>query len=184
MIDLLQTNAKICFTAAGQTFHEGKLLLVRHRKLDLWLAPGGHLDPGELPHVGAEREVYEETGVKVQTYDPNPLLESTTSTYVPSPIISNVHWVCEENYRRRMRDGNSYQRDPQWQKGCEQHLGFIYLMRAVDSTSLTINERESTDIGWFSEQEISALQTTGDLKREFYYGFRLMATTHQELNQG
>lgn len=182
MVDLLNVNAKICFTAAGQTFHEGKLLLVRHRKLNLWLAPGGHLDYGELPHLGAEREVYEETGVKVQAYDPNALLESITSTYIPSPIISNVHWVCEENYQKRLRDGDAYQRDAQWQKGCEQHVGFIYLMRAIDSISLKINERESTDIGWFGEDEIQALQTTEDLKREFYYGFSLMATTHQELN--
>ena len=180
----LKTDAKICFTAAGQTFHEGKLLLVRHRKLGVWLAPGGHLDPGELPHLGAEREVFEETGVIVQALDPNTVLESTTSTYIPSPIICNVHWVCEENYRRRIQDGDSYQRDPKWQKGCEQHLGFVYLMRAIDSVSLKINDRESTGIGWFSEHEITALQTTEDLKREFSYGFRLIATMPQEPIRG
>lgn len=174
MVDLIKDRAKICYTAAGQTFHEGKLLLVRHRKLNLWLAPGGHLDPGELPHLGAEREVFEETGVKVMAFDPNQLLASTTSTYIPSPIISNVHWVCEENYQRRHRDGDTYQRDAQWQKGCEQHLGFVYLMRVIGSTAVAINERESTDIGWFAENEIDALQTTEDLKREFHYGFSLL----------
>ncbi len=184
MVNLLTANAKICFTAAGQTFHEGKLLLVRHRKLDLWLAPGGHLDPGELPHLGAEREVFEETGVTVQAFDRTILLESTTSTYIPSPIISNVHWVCEENYQRRLQDGDSYQRDSQWQKGCEQHVGFVYLMRAIDSVTLKINDRESTDIGWFSEHEIGALHTTEDLKREFYYGFQLIETMPQVLIQG
>lgn len=175
MIDLISFNAKICFTAAGQVYHDNKLLLVRHRKLNLWLAPGGHLDPEELPHIGAEREVFEETGVKAIAFDPNPLLVSTTSTYIPSPIISNVHWVCEENYQRRLRDGDAYKRDPQWQKGCEQHLGFVYLMRVIGSTSVTFNERESTDIGWFTQEEISALHTTEDLKREFNYGFSLMA---------
>lgn len=175
MIDLLQAKAKICFTAAGQVYHDNKLLLVRHRKLNLWLAPGGHLDPEELPHLGAEREVFEETGVKVVAFDPNPLLTSTSSTYIPSPIISNVHWVCEENYQRRLRDGDGYQRDPQWQKGCEQHLGFVYLMKVIGSTSVAINERESTDIGWFTQEEIATLHTTEDLKREFNYGFTLMA---------
>ncbi|MCA9372860.1 NUDIX domain-containing protein, partial [Candidatus Woesebacteria bacterium] len=64
MPDLISKQAKLCYTAAGQVFHDGKLLLVKHRKLGFWLAPGGHLDPEELPHLGAEREVFEETGIR------------------------------------------------------------------------------------------------------------------------
>lgn len=175
MLDLISFNAKICYTAAGQVFHDGKLLLVKHRKLGIWLAPGGHLDPEELPHVGAEREVFEETGIQARVFDVNSLLPSTNSQYVPSPIISNVHWVCEENYRRRKRDGENYEVDPSWGKPCEQHLGFVYLMRVVEKAELVADERESTDIGWFTQEEISALHTTEDLKREFNYGFSLMA---------
>ncbi len=174
MIDLLKDHAKICYTAAGQVFHEGKLLLVKHRKLGIWLAPGGHLDPEELPHMGAEREVFEETGILARAFDVHPLLPSTNSQYVPSPIISNVHWVCEENYRRRQRDGESYEVDPAWGKPCEQHLGFVYLMQVVEQAKLVADERESTDIGWFAEDQIHTLQTTPDLKRELLYGFSLI----------
>ncbi len=40
------------------------LLLILHRKLGLWLQPGGHIDPGdELAALAARREVMEETGV-------------------------------------------------------------------------------------------------------------------------
>jgi len=40
------------------------LLLIFHRKLRLWLQPGGHFEPGDLDHVGAaRREVSEEVGL-------------------------------------------------------------------------------------------------------------------------
>ena len=40
-------------------------MLHLHRKLGMWLPPGGHIEPGELPDEAAVREVLEETGVKV-----------------------------------------------------------------------------------------------------------------------
>ncbi len=41
----------------------GRVLLHRHKRLGLWLQPGGHLDPGESPAEAAMRETREETGV-------------------------------------------------------------------------------------------------------------------------
>ncbi|MGI8794866.1 MAG: NUDIX hydrolase [Acidimicrobiales bacterium] len=41
------------------------VVLHRHRKLGLWLQPGGHIDTGELPWDGALREAAEETGLDV-----------------------------------------------------------------------------------------------------------------------
>ncbi|MGH7911538.1 MAG: NUDIX domain-containing protein [Candidatus Dormibacteraceae bacterium] len=40
----------------------GTLLHV-HKRLGLWLQPGGHVDPGEDPPEAARREVEEETGI-------------------------------------------------------------------------------------------------------------------------
>ena len=37
-------------------------LLVLHRKVGLWLQPGGHIDAGETPEQAALRETLEETG--------------------------------------------------------------------------------------------------------------------------
>ena len=41
----------------------GRLLLARHSDGDLWVLPGGALDPGESPADTAIRETWEETGL-------------------------------------------------------------------------------------------------------------------------
>lgn len=39
------------------------VLLVHNRALNRFLAPGGHVDPGEMPAEAAQRELREETGL-------------------------------------------------------------------------------------------------------------------------
>ena len=43
-----------------------RVLLVKPNYRDYWAMPGGIIDPGEAPHECAEREVVEETGLKIQ----------------------------------------------------------------------------------------------------------------------
>jgi 8-oxo-dGTP pyrophosphatase MutT (NUDIX family) len=52
------------FCVAVFVVHDGRVLLHRHRKLNRWLPPGGHIEPNELPDEAALREVLEETGVR------------------------------------------------------------------------------------------------------------------------
>ncbi len=54
------------FTVAVFVVWEGKVLLHLHRKLGMWLPPGGHIERDELPDDAAVREVYEETGLRVE----------------------------------------------------------------------------------------------------------------------
>ena len=54
------------FTVAVFVAWEGKVLLHRHRKLGMWLPPGGHIEENELPDDAATREVFEETGLRVE----------------------------------------------------------------------------------------------------------------------
>jgi 8-oxo-dGTP pyrophosphatase MutT (NUDIX family) len=53
------TGSAIVTGPAGVVLH-------RHRRLGLWLQPGGHVDAGETPWAAAEREAREETGLPVR----------------------------------------------------------------------------------------------------------------------
>lgn len=52
----------------------GRTLLHRHKRLGLWLQPGGHVDPGESPWQAALREADEETGIPLHHPDGGPCL--------------------------------------------------------------------------------------------------------------
>jgi ADP-ribose pyrophosphatase YjhB (NUDIX family) len=45
---------------------QGRVLLVRHSEGDVWLLPGGAIEPTELPADAAVREMFEETGLLVR----------------------------------------------------------------------------------------------------------------------
>jgi 8-oxo-dGTP pyrophosphatase MutT (NUDIX family) len=54
------------FTVAVFVVCQGKVVLHRHRKLGLWLPPGGHIEQDELPDEAALREVTEEAGIAIE----------------------------------------------------------------------------------------------------------------------
>ncbi|MDA8043673.1 MAG: NUDIX domain-containing protein [Actinomycetota bacterium] len=51
------------------------VLLLRHKRLGIWVQPGGHLEAGETPWDAARRESEEETGLRFEAWaEPPPLL--------------------------------------------------------------------------------------------------------------
>ncbi len=57
-------------TGSGMVVGRRGILLLKHRRLGLWLQPGGHIDPGETPWNAARRETIEETGIAVDFAGP------------------------------------------------------------------------------------------------------------------
>jgi 8-oxo-dGTP diphosphatase len=50
----------------GEDMANASFLMVRSRKRGGWEMPGGRLEPGEDPYIGALREFKEETGLELE----------------------------------------------------------------------------------------------------------------------
>src|SRR3989344_2869084 len=59
-------HEKIDFTTSIYIVYEHKVLLHKHKKLHIWLPPGGHIELDEDPNEAAIREAKEETGLDVE----------------------------------------------------------------------------------------------------------------------
>ena len=101
------------FTASTLVIQDDNVLLLKHRKLGVWLQPGGHIEEGELPHEAAQRETLEETGLKVGIIcaaDRNPPVYDGETYDLPVPFNVNVHqiraghWHCDFAYLAEVRE--------------------------------------------------------------------------------
>lgn len=52
----------------------GNVVLHRHKRMGIWLQPGGHVDGREAPYDAAQRETHEETGLVASHLDHGPTL--------------------------------------------------------------------------------------------------------------
>jgi ADP-ribose pyrophosphatase YjhB (NUDIX family) len=175
MTELLKFNAKICLTSAAFLVRRQQVLLVKHKKLGIWLAPGGHIEPNELPHVAAERECFEESGVRVKALSAYPTRQGTDSQYVPLPFAINLHWISRSNFTARLKSPHPAKRthSAQWPKGCEQHLVFCYLVQPMGSIETKQNLAETEGVKWFSMPVVSHLRTTADIQAEIRLALKL-----------
>ena len=57
-----------------------QVLLVDHKKAELWLPPGGHVGPGEDPKETVRREAKEELGMDAEFLFDAPILLTVTKT--------------------------------------------------------------------------------------------------------
>jgi 8-oxo-dGTP pyrophosphatase MutT (NUDIX family) len=61
-----QESSPIHVTGSGLVIGSRGVVLLKHKRLGLWLQPGGHIDPRETPWAAALRESREETGLEVR----------------------------------------------------------------------------------------------------------------------
>lgn len=72
-------------TGSGIVVGPRGVVLLKHKRLKIWLQPGGHVDPGETPWDAALRESHEETGLDVE------FAEVVDAAGVPPLVHVDVH---------------------------------------------------------------------------------------------
>lgn len=124
------------FAVSTFVVHQGRVLLLYHRKLQMWLPPGGHIEPHELPDEAAVREVLEETGLAVE------LVSAPVVTGVPGPrpLARPEGLQLEE-----ISPGH-------------QHVDLIYFARPVGSVELRLNPGEGEAVGWYTREQFANLE--------------------------
>lgn len=64
-----QSSDPVHVTGSAIVVGRRGVVLLRHKRLGIWLQPGGHVDAGEAPWDAALREAAEETGLSVRFAD-------------------------------------------------------------------------------------------------------------------
>lgn len=160
-MNLQKFNAKKCYTCAGHLVEDEKILLIHHRMLDIWLSPGGHVDENELPHVCAEREFQEETGIKVKAISAENIFKGIESEFLPNPIYMNLHWINKPD-QDKYRSASSGKR-------CEQHYVVAYYVKRVGQEKNHKKDAGVKDMKWFTRKELDMINTSEDIRQELIY---------------
>lgn len=127
------------FTATTFVVHAERTLLLQHRKLGIWVPPGGHIDPHELPDQAALREVREETGLEVEL-----LTQGAWLGHVR--VLPQPYCILLEDI------------DPS-----HQHIDLIYFAR-VCGGSLAHAEREALQARWYTWEELAGPEIAEDIR--------------------
>ncbi len=115
-----------------------KILLIMHRKNHRWTQPGGHIELDETPEECAMREAYEETGLKVTLLGER--FPREDDFIRPLGIQKNRHSTGD------------------------MHVDIIYAAIPNNDVEPKLNIKESSDIRWFSREELDHIDCFPDIK--------------------
>ncbi len=90
-------HEKIDFTGEVFIVHEGKVLLRKHDKYNIWLGVGGHIELDEDPTQAVVRECKEETGLDVVIVGQPLKFKNTKDHDLVPPLFLNRHRINENH---------------------------------------------------------------------------------------
>ena len=126
----------IDFTVSAFIFHNDRVLLIHHKKLDSWMQIGGHVELDEDTDEALIREIKEECGLDVHVLaEVAPCQASSHVKPLLRPHFVNIHAIGQTH----------------------RHLDLSYV--CLSDSDAVVLEDAHNDIGWFSEEEVRALPT-------------------------
>jgi 8-oxo-dGTP pyrophosphatase MutT (NUDIX family) len=135
---------------------DGKVLLLWHEKLGIWLYPGGHNEEDETPEQTAIRETLEETGMKIKITDPEErkLMKSEEASELPRPFKILLE-------------------DVPYKTGHHTHFDMVYLAELENAREEeNFGKGEAQKMKWFGESEIDSLKTFDNVKWVLHQAFQ------------
>lgn len=138
VMDSLQVGRH--FTVAVFVVWEGKVLLHLHRKLGMWLPPGGHIELDELPDEAAVREVFEETGIEVE-------LVGERREDIKDPVQ-----LCRPAGVQLEHIGPGHE-----------HIDLIYFARPTGPTDIRTEFKEDR-VGWYAPEDLDTMGVNAEVR--------------------
>ena len=118
-----------------------RVLLLRHKKLGVWMPPGGHVEAYENPFQAVLREVREETGLDVRAYFPLARTLDDRAYLLPMP-----RWILEERVEAHGHEGE------------HSHVDHVYAV-TVPFQAVTHDPMESDGACWIGEDDLKNIDT-------------------------
>ncbi len=128
----------IDFTVEVYVVHDGKVLLRKHDKYNIWLSVGGHIELDEDPNQAAIREVQEEVGLDISLYDPSAIggTKQDMYTHLIPPMFMHRHPINESH----------------------EHIALIYFAKTSEAEiNQNVTEETSSDLRWFDKDGLEKL---------------------------
>jgi len=140
------------YVATGYIYDRNtdRFLLILHKKSWKWLPPGGHLNGGEEPHKGVQREILEETGVEGRILDllETPQVETPATAQLPTPFCILYEKISAEI------EGEEHM-----------HIDFVYVVEINLSEPLNLRPEEILLAKWVASEDIDHLDTYENVKQ-------------------
>lgn len=140
----------------------GKVLMINHIKLGMWLCPGGHVELDEDPEQAIHREILEETGCEIELLGEKPPADDDFNKSLTRPRFLNIHKIEDKTFLKH------------------KHIAMHFLARIIRGEP-KLNEKEHKGIGWFSPEELDALDTRPNMR--YYAKVAINEVTEFEKNE-
>ncbi len=141
---------KTDLVVSAYIFNQEKVLLIQHKKLNLWLPVGGHIDKDETPDKAIIREIKEETGLNAElVHKSSAPIAGNTKENLALPFHVNVHSV-----------------------GDHDHCCLYYICKLL-SGKVTIKKDELNNAEWFTKEDLKQEKVPEDVRHIALRAFEL-----------